>query len=120
MAFKIDGVPIKNPRGGFKISRYLVTNMERLANVQMVGDLLARKKKFYFTYAEISGDDLDTIIDTLYESDTLWHTLTYNENDSGTEKTATVYVGEIPQELHHAGRTTNWVWKNVTFNLIER
>ena len=115
--FTINGVGVKNP-SSFKIERYNVTNMERLANADMVGDLIAKKRKFYFTYEAISGDDLDKILEAIWETNELFFPFEYLEN--GASKTATVYVGSIPSDLHKAGRTSNWVWKNVTFNLIER
>lgn len=115
--FQINGVDIKNP-SEFKIERYNVTNMERLADAKMVGDLIAKKRKFYFTYEAISGFDLDKILELVWETNELFFPLAYLEN--GVSKTATVYVGSIPTELHRAGRTTNWVWRNVTFNLIEQ
>lgn len=115
--FTVNGVAIKNP-SSFKIERYNVTNMERLADASMAGDLIAKKRKFYFTYEAISGEDLDTILEAIWETDALFFTLEYLEN--GVAKTAQVYVGSIPSDLHHAGRTTNWVWKGVNFNLIEQ
>jgi hypothetical protein len=115
--FQINGSNIKNP-SEFKIERYNITNMERLADAKMVGDLIAKKRKFYFTYEAISGYDLDIILELIWETNELFFPLTYVEN--GVSKTATVYVGSIPTELHKAGRTTNWVWRNVTFNLIEQ
>jgi hypothetical protein len=115
--FTVNGIAIKNP-SKFKIERYNITNMERLADATMVGDLIAKKRKFYFTYDAISGDELDKILEAIWDSTTLFFPLEYLEN--GVPKTATVYVGSIPTELHRAGRTTNWVWRNVTFNLIEK
>lgn len=115
--FTVNGRAIKNP-STFKIERYNVTNMERLADASMVGELIAKKRKFYFTYDAITGEDLDTLLETIWETDTLFFPLEYLEN--GVSKSATVYVGSIPTELHKAGNTTNWVWKNVTFNLIEK
>lgn len=115
--FSIGGTAIKNP-STFKIERYNVTNMERLADASMAGDLIAKKHKFYFTYDAISGDDLDAILQAIWEVPTLFFTLAYKEN--GVNKTAQVYAGSIPSELHRAGNTSNWVWKNVTFNLIEK
>jgi len=115
--FMISGTSIKNP-SSFKIERYNVTNMERLANAKMTGDLIAKKLKFYFTYASISSKDLDVILDAIWESDSLFFRLDYIEN--GVAKNATGYVGSIPAELHRAADTTNWVWKNVTFDLIEQ
>jgi hypothetical protein len=116
MAFKINGTPIKNP-SSFKIERYNVTTLSRLANAKMVGDLVAKKLKFYFTYDAITGKDLDNILDLIWNTNALFYTLTYPYN--GEEKTAKVYVGSIPTELYRAKGPT-WVWQNVQFNLIEQ
>ena len=114
--FTLNGRGIKNP-SSFKIERYNVTNLERLADATMVGDLIAKKRKFYFTYDAIKGSDLDNILEAIWETNRLFFTLGYMEN--GVRKTATVYSGAIPSELHSA-KSKDWVWKNVTFNLIER
>jgi hypothetical protein len=115
--FTLNGTSIKNP-STFKIERYNVTTMTRLANASMTGDLVAKKRKFYFTYVAISSVDLDKILDAIWETSALFFPLGYLEN--GVSKTAQVYVGAIPTELHRAGLGTNWVWKNVTFDLIEQ
>ena len=113
--FKINGTPIKRP-SSFKIERYNVTNLQRLANAEMCGDLIAKKRKFYFTYAAITAKDLNTILDIIWETNELFFTLSYVEN--GQTKTAKVYAGSIPTELYRTG--DNWVWKGVTFDLIEK
>lgn len=117
MDFKIGSTIIKKPTT-FRIERFNVTNMERLTSAKMVGDLIAKKLKFYFTYAAISGYELDIILSAIWIPESLFFTLTYPEN--GIAKTASVYVGSIPADLHRGGASTNWVWKNVTFNLIEQ
>ena len=116
MAFTINGVEIKNP-STFKIERYNVTTMERLSNADMVGDLVAKKLKFYFTYEVISAQDFDKILSAIWDSNALFFPLTYE--DRGVQHSASVYVGSIPAELHYMSKS-NTVWKNVTFNLIER
>lgn len=116
MAFIVNGVTIKNP-STFKVERYNVTTMERLSNADMVGDLIAQKKKFYFTYNALTAEDFDTILRAIWDSPILFFPLEYE--DRGVQKSATVYVGSIPSELHHMS-SKNTVWKNVTFNLIER
>lgn len=116
MSFIVNGKKIKNP-STFKIERYHVTTMERLANADMTGDLIATKMKFYFTYEAISARDLNTIIEAVF-SDTLFFTLEYPYQ--GEQRQVTVYVGSLPQELHRADSADNWVWKNVTFNLIQQ
>lgn len=116
MAFKVNEVTIKNP-STFKIERYNVTTMERLSNASMVGDLVAQKKKFYFTYDAITAEELDTILNAIWDSKKLFFPLEYV--DRGSTKKVTVYVGSIPADLHYMS-SRNTVWKNVTFNLIER
>lgn len=114
---RINSTNIKKP-STFKIERYNVTNLERNASGLMCGDLLAKKRKFYFTYDAITARDLDTILNVLWETDDIFYTLTYDENN--VQKSATVYAGSIPSELYHAGPHEEWVWKGVSFNLIER
>lgn len=112
---KINGITIKNP-STFKVERYNVTTMERLSNAEMVGDLVAKKRKFYFTYEALSAEDFDNILAAV-DTDQLFFPFEYE--DRGETKRATVYVGSIPSELHYMSKK-NTVWKNVNFNLIER
>lgn len=119
--YKIDGVVIKRP-SSFKVGRFKVSTLERIANADMVGDFVAKKKKFFFTYEAIAGWELDVILDALWEPEKMFFTLVIpveNATDDGYE-TYTVYPGEIPTELHHASPIGNWVWKNVDFNLIQK
>lgn len=116
MSFVVNDVTIKNP-STFKIERYNVTTMERLSNAAMVGDLIAKKRKFYFTYDAITAEEFDTILSAVYDTDKLFFPLQYPDRDQMRQ--ATVYVGSIPADLHHMS-DRNAVWKNVTFNLIER
>ena len=118
MAFEINNVLIKNP-SSFKIERYNVTTMTRLSNADMTGDLIAQKRKFYFTYEALSAVELDKILEAIWDSKQLFFPLVYPYQ--GSERIAMVYVGSIPAELHRGSMASpNWVWKNVTFNLIER
>ena len=114
--FKVNGRAIKNP-STFKLERYNVTTMERLANADMVGDLIAKKLKFYFTYNAITAEELDNILDAIWNTNSIFYTLEYTYQ--GEQRTATVYSGSIPTELHSA-KSKEWVWKNVSFNLIEK
>lgn len=116
MVFRIRGITIKKP-SGFKVERYNVTTMERLSNADMVGDLVAKKRKFYFTYDAISAEEFDVILSAIYDSDLLFFPFEYP--DRGVIKTASVYVGSIPADLHYMSNG-NTIWRNVSFNLIER
>lgn len=113
---RINGITIKNP-STFKIERYNVTTMERLSNATMVGDLVAKKLKFYFTYDALTAQELDTILQAIWDSSGLFFPFQYS--DRGISKITMVYVGSIPSELRYMS-DKNTVWKNVSFNLIER
>lgn len=116
MPFIVNGIKIKNP-SSFKIERYNVTTMERLSNADMVGDLIAKKLKFFFTYEAISAEDFNAILSAIWDAPGLFFTLEYPDGDE--QKRCTVYVGSIPSDLHWMSKA-NTVWKNVTFNLIQR
>lgn len=113
---RINGITIKNP-STFKIERYNVTTMERLSNATMVGDLVAKKLKFYFTYDALTAQEFDTILQAIWDSPGLFFPFQYS--DRGISKITMAYVGSIPSELHYMS-DKNTVWKNISFNLIER
>ncbi len=115
--FVIDGVAIKNPKT-FKIERYNITNMTRLLNGKMTGDIIAKKHKFYFTYDAITAADLGIILGVLWDTQKLF--LPFDYVYEGENKSAVVYAGSLPAELHRANLSGNWVWKNFTFDLIEQ
>jgi hypothetical protein len=114
-SFKLNGVTIKRP-SEFNIERYNVTNLARLADGTMTGDLIAKKRKFAFNYDHIESKDLNVILETIWDVPELFFTLEYVE--SNTVKTATVYSGAIPSKLHRTGSI--WVWTDVSFDLIEQ
>ena len=100
------------------MERFNVTNMTRLASAKMTGTLIAKKHKFYFTYEAIGARELDYILDAIWEAPGLFYPLVFDYQ--GVQMSKTVYSGSIPTELHRAGTNTEWVWKNVTFDLIEQ
>lgn len=113
----VNGRIIKNP-STFKIERYNVTTLQRLANADMTGDLLAKKVKLFYTYESLSGEELDNILEAIWDAPGLFFPVEYMYN--GKRNRIQCYVGSIPSDLHRAGRTSNWVWKNVSFNLIQK
>lgn len=115
--FSINGQVIKNPTG-FKVERYKITTLNRLASGMMSGDLIAKKKKFYFVYDAITSRELKDILAVIWDTDELFFDLIYPYE--GSTQLCSVYVGSIPSDLARAGTSDDWVWKGVTFNLIER
>lgn len=80
-------------------------------------DIVALKKKFYFSYDVISSTELQ-VIEDIIDDDVAdaFYVLTYEED--GTEKTATVYAGAIDKTLARNGSVT--YWRDVSFDLIEQ
>jgi hypothetical protein len=115
--FSINGTDIKNPTT-FKISRYRITKSNRLADGTMSMELIAKKRKFFFTYDAIDTKEKDAILEEIWENDDNFYDFSYEED--GETKSATVYAGELPTELHQAYENGMWVWKNFNFNLIEK
>ncbi len=118
--FAIDSTAIKNP-SEYDVNYYTITESNRTADGTMVMEYIANKRTFKFTYDFINSDELDTILDILWTqlptTKQCFHTLEYMDNNE--VKTATVYAGAIPKKLHR-GHGAKWVWKNVTFSLIEQ
>lgn len=118
--FKIDGVEIKTP-SEFDMSYYSLTQSNRVATGEMVMDFVANKRKFNFKYKAITSLELNKIIEILWtkleSTRQCFHELTYMDDDG--LKTVTVYAGAIPKKLHRADGVV-WVWKDVSFGLIER
>lgn len=114
--FTFNGVPVKSP-SKFKIDRYNITDFTRLTNGDAVGDLIAKKHKFYFTYNVITSREMDTILNAIWNDAPLFFTLTYVER--GTTQSYTVYSGAIPTQLHR-GDSDEWIWRDVSFDLIEK
>ena len=114
--YTLDGQTIKNP-SKFKIDRFKITQSSRVASGDMMMELVAKKRKFQFTYEAITSSDLNKILDIIWESNDVFFQLSYIENNQ--QKTAKVYVGNIPSDLYRADEG-EWVWTNVSFSLIEQ
>ena len=111
----LNGSIIKRP-WPFKIERYKISTLERMSDGGMVGDFIARKRTFSFAYEQINSTELNRILDIIWESDSMFFTLTWIEDN--VSHSTTVYPGAIPQTLHHTG--SEWIWKDVSFQLIEQ
>lgn len=114
--FLLDGIQIKNPTG-WAPEWYPLTNSNRVGNGDMIMELVAWKRKFNITYASIESDELDKIMDILTMSNSMLHTFTYPHHN--IQQSAIVYPGALPLKLHR-GYGAKWVWKDVSFSLIER
>lgn len=114
----IGGTPIKTP-STFKIARYNLTKCGRVASGDMTMELVAKKRKLFFTYNAISSKDLKTILD-LIDTATMFFSVTfYDETETSTSMTC--YVGEIQNELHRRPLVSDdSIWKGVEFNFIEQ
>lgn len=110
----IDGVQIKTP-SEFSVEKYKLTKSGRVASGLMKMDIIAKKRKFLFSYDIIDSVELEKIT-AVVDGDKAFFPIVYTEN--GTQKTATVYSGAIKAKKHREG--SKWYWTNVTFDLIEQ
>lgn len=112
---------VKNPTS-FKVERYKISTLSRIANGDMVGDMVARKHKFYFTYEAIAAYELNKLLEAIWEIDGMFFYLHIPEGTNLVDRTTyCVYAGSIPSSLHYGNRNPKtWIWKNVTFDLIQK
>lgn len=114
MIVKLNGRTIKTPHN-WEVERYKISKAERVASGNMVMDTIARKRKFLVGYTELSGRDLDAILDII-DTDDEFIDLEYEEN--GKMKSAVVYCGPIRAKKYRTNM--GWYWVDISFNLIER
>ena len=104
----------------YKQERYKISTLSRIANGDMVGDVVARKNKFYFTFKAISARELNELLDAIWWNDGMFfylHVLT----GKNAYTTYRVYAGSIPASLHYGNANPDvWIWKDVTVNFIEK
>ena len=113
-ALTLAGSTIKQPKD-FKIDSFNLTKAGRVATGDMTLEYIATKRKFYFEYEVLRGDDLDTIKDIITGS-TMFFTLTYKDND--VAESVTVYSGALERtQFRTDGK---WVWKDISFDLIQQ
>ena len=108
------GQSIKQPTS-FKIGSFNLTKAGRVATGDMTLEYIATKRKFYFEYDVLAGDELDIIKDIVTGS-TMFFTLTYVDN--GNAESATVYAGALEKEAFRNDGL--WYWKEISFDLIEQ
>lgn len=114
VVISIAGITVRQPSSlGFE--SYNLTKSGRVASGKMTGEIIAKKRKFTFSYDIMSGRELDTIKSAI-DGDNFFFEFRYYEND--VEKSAIVYSGAIKRDRWRTD--AGWYWKNVTFDLIEQ
>lgn len=111
---KINNVVIKRPTD-FKVGRFRLTKSGRLTSGYMVMDYVGSKRKFFFTYAVISGKDLDFFVQQL-DGPRSFHKFEWVER--GQSFSCTVYSGELNYTRFRMDGIE--YWKDFTFDLIEQ
>ncbi len=114
----INGTAIKTPHT-LSYERYNLTKAGRTADGKMHMDLIAKKRRLVVGYEVLTQSELEHILGLLDVSE-MFFTVDYQEGNS--VKTMTAYVGQIPskvfrREKQHLGQ---WIWTDVSFNLIEQ
>lgn len=105
------------PNEGFKISKFRLSKLGRVASGKMTGEILpnGKKRKFEFDYPVISGADRKVMEDFI-DTDFAFFLFSYPEDN--IQKTAIVYAGAPSAEKFRTD--SGWYWKNFKFDLIEQ
>lgn len=119
--FYIDGQKIRDPNK-FREEYYTLTQTTRIANGDITMDYVANKRKFSLTWNVASSKQLSTMINLLWRqlvtTRNCFHTLTFT-SDEGPQ-TCTIYAGSIKRNLARGDNDTQWIWKDITVDLIEQ
>lgn len=115
LSIVIDGVEIKRPND-LDVNRYKISDLDRVLSGDNEGDYINKKTTFTLTYTAITTPEWYTIVDLLYEQPKMFYTMEIILDN--IIRTYTVYPGALPSRLHMTGG--EWVWKNISFQLIEK
>lgn len=116
MRLLINGVKVKSPHH-FAHESYDITKSTRLANGDMSMDLIATKVKFLLSYDVMSTAEY-TKVNNAMNSTKPFFTVTLDMD--GITRSYVMYRGALKRDAHIALSEGHWVWKEVTFNFIER
>lgn len=115
----IGGVAQKTP-SEFKVSINDVDspNTTRNANGELMRDRIAVKRKIEMKFPPMSQSEMSSLLTAVQP---VFFDVTYQDPMDGMA-TRTFYVGDrsIPMYRFGNGTTTQILWENVSFNLIER
>jgi len=99
------------------IGIHRISRAERSSSGRMSMDIIAIKRALSLEYSLIAGPSLEAILSNL-ESRT-FHTLRYPD-PQGTERTVTVYTGDISLGGWYTSATGVRHWQSVKIGLIEQ
>ena len=94
MSHSIDGTTIPTPQT-FNVSSFDIKRESRLASGRLVVDVVATKKSFSLTWVDLTGTEMDSLLNLLYANTFLDYTY---PDETGSD-TATVTKGDVPREL---------------------
>lgn len=119
LVIKLDNVPIKNPTKPIIIGKYPVTaHVGRVSSGLMTMSFVAEKSTFQFVYDAMKHSELQTILDIIHNFPDIFHTLNINEN--GVEAEYTVYPGAVTRTPFRTDNNGYWIYKDISFQLIEQ
>ena len=111
----LNGVQIADP-SKLDIGVHRISRAQRTGSGKMTMEIIAIKRSLSLEYELIAGPALEAIMNNLESR--VFHTLRYPD-PQGTEKTITVYVGDISESAWY---TVGGVrqWQGVKIGLIEQ
>lgn len=116
MNLRINGVRVKTPHN-FTYEEYDVTKANRLANADMAMEYIATKRKYLIAYQALTAKEYN-LIWTQMRKNRPFFEVTLDLD--GKDTSFLCYVGAIKRTGHIVFTGSEWVWKDVTFNFIEK
>lgn len=115
-AFWIAGVRVADP-SSIKSGEFDVSNMERMADATMTGDIIATKRRVDVTWDKISDSDLDLILRTIRDHKPFFPIRC--PAPGVADETMIVYVGD---RNYGSWRTIKGVryWQDIAIAFIEQ
>lgn len=117
MSLIIGGVTVKTPHE-MPIEKYNLTKSGRVTSGKMTMELVAQKRKLACKYNAIRENDLQVILNKVYDPANMFFSVTYD--DAGGSHTMTCYAGAIKGEPFRKDTDEVWIWKDVEVALIEQ
>lgn len=114
----ISGQKVKTPHE-VTIERYNLTKAGRTADGMMHMDLIAKKRRLVVEYEVITEAELKHLL-SIIDGSNVFFTVQYQEGQE--TKSMTCYAGMIPSRVYRREekRYGQWIWTDISFNLIER
>ncbi|MCL5458095.1 hypothetical protein M3M33_05330 [Loigolactobacillus coryniformis] len=114
----INGVAVKAPKSFSAIVQDIDGNSTRDASGNMHRDRITVKRKLTIAWGPLSNNEIAVIMQAISG---VFFGVTYPDPQTGTQKTATFYVGDRTAAAYSwNNKFAAMMWQNLSFDLVEQ